>query len=123
MATRNLTKSHEDYDSWSWSVELAGDADVCRYQLSRNGMLLVSGSIEALDGTHRAELHDQRMGETPGDLAELHRSWQWALACCRELMLSLNGEVTWAPWPDPNHGWGEPPQESPQPARAGAEQH
>jgi hypothetical protein len=118
MATRTLTKPREDYDSWSWSVELDGDAEACRYRLSRNGALLVSGSIEALDGALRGELHDQRLGETPGDLAELHRSWQWALACCRELMLALDGEVTWQAWPDKNHGWGEPPQENQQPVAA-----
>jgi hypothetical protein len=109
MATRTLKKAPADYDSWRWSVEIDGGKDVCRYRLHRDGRLIVSGSIEALDGAHRAQLADSHLGETPQDLGELHAAWQWALACCRELMLALDGEVPWVPWPDPNHGWGEPP--------------
>lgn len=116
MATQTITKPPAQSDSWAWSVELDGGADTCRYRLHRDGREMVSGSIEALDGAHRAELVDRHMGETPQDLAELHAAWQWALACCRELMVGLDGVVTWAAWPDPNGGMGEPAEESAQPA-------
>jgi hypothetical protein len=104
MAT--LTKPPAPQDCWTWTAELDGDADRCRYGLHRDGLLLVSGSIEALDGSHRAELHDQRLGETPHDLAELHGAWQWTLAECRELMLALDAQIDWQPWPDARGGVG-----------------
>jgi hypothetical protein len=107
MATRTLTKPPAPQDCWNWTAELDGDAERCRYGLHRDGRLLVSGSIEDLDGSHTAELHDQRLGEGASDLAELSAAWLWALACCRELMLALDGEVGWQAWPDARGGMGE----------------
>jgi hypothetical protein len=109
MATMKLQKPPAPEACWSWSVELEGDADACRFRLQRDGLLLLSGSIAALDGATTAELHDQRIGETPHDVAEIHDAWQWALNCCRELMLGLDGYVDWKPHPDPRRGWGEGP--------------
>lgn len=106
MATHSANKPPAPTDCWNWAVDLHGTAEACRYRLHRDGELLVSGSIEALDGAHRAELHDQRLGETPHDLAELHDAWQWALTCCRELMTGLDGAVSWHPHPDPYGGMG-----------------
>lgn len=98
---RTLTKPPLPADCWTWRVELDGTADRCAYRLYRDELALVEGSIEALDGAHRARLLDDRMGEAPRDLAELHGAWQWALGCCRELMVGLDGEVHWEPHPGP----------------------
>jgi hypothetical protein len=106
MTTLKLSKPPAADDCWSWSAELDGDAEQCRFRLSRNGDLLLSGSIAAADGATTAELHDQRMGETPHDVAELSTAWLWALAQCRELMLEAGGHVDWQPHPDPRRGMG-----------------
>lgn len=109
MPTRTLTKPAAATDCWTWSAELDGDAEACRFRLHRDGTLLLSGSITALDGATTAELHDQRLGEGPHDVAELSTAWLWALAECRELMQAEGGYVDWRAHPDPRGGMGEGP--------------
>jgi hypothetical protein len=109
MPSRLLTKPPSPHDCWTWTVELDGTADECRFRVLRDGALLLSGNIAALDGATTAELHDHRMGETPHDVAELHDAWQYALAEARQLMLALDGQVSWRPHPDPRGGMGGAP--------------
>lgn len=109
MARRDLTKPPALRDSWTWTVGLDGDAEQCWFEICRDDLRLLSGTIAAADGATTAELHDRRMGETPHDVAELHAAWLWALEQARELMLAEGGSVDWQPHPDPRNGMGSAP--------------